>query len=73
MLTSLENLHTRLECTRVEHDGFLESELHNFYNLRSVVNINMAEIDSDDEKNINEALKAMKVKPKADTPEEFMT
>lgn len=32
----------------------------------------MAEIDSDDEKNIIEALKAMKVKPKADTPEEFV-
>lgn len=33
----------------------------------------MAEIDSDDEKNIIQALKTMKVKPKADTPEEFMT
>lgn len=33
----------------------------------------MAEIDSDDEKNIIQGLKAMKVKPKADTTEEFMT
>lgn len=32
----------------------------------------MAEIDSDDEKNI-QALKAMQVKPKADTQEKFMT
>lgn len=73
MLSSLGNLHTRLECTRVERGGFFESELHNFYNLRYVVNINMAEIDSDDKKNIIQALKAMKVKPKADIPEVFMT
>lgn len=73
LLSSLENLHTRLDCTRVERDGFFESELHSFYNLRYVVNINMAEIDSDDENNIIQALKAMKDKPKADTPEVFMT
>lgn len=33
----------------------------------------MAEKDQDDEQNIIQALKAMKVKSKADTPEEFMT
>lgn len=33
----------------------------------------MAKINSDDEKNIIQGLKAMKVKPKADTPEMLMT
>lgn len=41
-----------------------KSLLHNFYNLSYFVNINIAEINSDDEKNIFRALKAMKIKLK---------